>query len=347
MEEGRLIELSGECIKNGGKMLIPAFALGRAQEIILILKKAMNTGKLKKTMVYVDGMIRQINIVHKNNPLYLKSDLGKKILRGIEPFYDDNIKMVENKEKREEIVSNSEACIIISSSGMLTGGPSQFYAEKIASMEKGYIVVSGYQDEESPGRKLLNLVEAAEEDRILQISGKSIPVKCKIERVGLSAHGDKSEIKTLVNLLSPKNKFLVHGEKTVIESLAKEIAVETRGRVYVPRCGESIDLDIYNPRKQLKKELHFLMKEKEALCKDNLSELWTFIQENYCECFFTVEQIGMIWTGNSFLNNEDIENLQKLLIESVYFENDLRRFFMFKAVSKGEALEALKPKELK
>lgn len=86
IEEKALIQTVNECIENNGKMIIPAFALGRAQEVLLILKGAMNKGSLKKVKIYVDGMVRDINRVYKNNPLYLRNSLGKKILKGIEPF---------------------------------------------------------------------------------------------------------------------------------------------------------------------------------------------------------------------------------------------------------------------
>jgi len=194
VEEDRLIDIVKECIDNNGKMLIPAFALGRAQEVILILKKAFNTKSIKSTKVFVDGMVKEINRVYKYNPLFLKSSLGKKVLRGIEPFYDDNIQPIMNKEDREKILQGKEPCIIISSSGMLTGGPSQYYAEKIASLDNGYIVITGYQDEESPGRQLLQLLDNDEDERTLEINNKTIPLKCKVERIGLSAHGDKVEI---------------------------------------------------------------------------------------------------------------------------------------------------------
>ena len=171
IEEKLLVNTVNECIEKQGKMIIPAFALGRAQEVILILKNAMNKGSMKKVKIYVDGMVRDINRTYKNNPLYLRNSLGKKILKGNSPFYNDNIIEVKNTDNREEILSKNEPLIIISSSGMLTGGPSAFYAEKIASMENGYIVITGYQDEESPGRKILDLLEENEDsERYLNIN---------------------------------------------------------------------------------------------------------------------------------------------------------------------------------
>lgn len=347
IEEDRLIDVISECIKNGGKMLIPAFALGRAQEVLLIIKSAINKGKLPKVKVYVDGMIKNINMVYKNNPLYLKGSLGKKILRGIEPFYDDNISPVENKEEREKLLDSKETVIIISSSGMMTGGPSQYYGEKIAGMENGYIVITGYQDEEAPGRKLLNLMELPKEERTIEINGKNIPVKCNIAKVGLSAHSDKSEIKALAGQLSSRNIFLVHGEESVIEGLAGEIASEAMGRVYVPKDGETIEVNIRVPRKQLKRQLEYLLNSKDEISEENVEELWKFVRENYNERLFTIEELLVIWKGNALFNSMELENMKNVLLNSPYFENDLRRFFMFKARSKEDVEEELKPKELK
>jgi predicted metal-dependent RNase len=342
LEEERLLDLVRECIEKNGKMLIPAFALGRAQELILILKKAMNNKKLKKVKVYIDGMVKDINLAYIRNPLYLKSSLGKKILKGTEAFYDENIIAVSNKEDRENILKAKESCVIISSSGMLTGGPSQYYAEILAGMEEGYIVLSGYQDEEAPGRKLLELID--KEEKILEINSKSIPVKCRIEKVGLSAHGDKQEIKALIETLSPKNIFLVHGEGSVIDGLAKEVQESYIGRVYTPKGGESIDIIIRNPRKQLMKNLSYKLNRKDELTYDNISELWKFVRDCYNDRLFTAEELELIWKGDSEVN--EIEELQRLLLNNPYFENDNRRFFMFRAKTVQDVEEALKPKEL-
>lgn len=344
VEEERLIELARQCELNKGKMIIPAFALGRAQEVLLILKKAINRKQIKSIKIYVDGMIKDINRVYKLNPLYLKNSLAKKILKGIEPFYDDNIVPVDKRELREKIIEDKEPCIIVSSSGMITGGPSQYYAEKIASMENGYIVITGYQDEESPGRKLLNLLEGEESDRTLEMNGRNIPVKCKVEKVGLSAHGDKGEIKSLIDLLTPNNIFLVHGDGEIIEKFAGEISSEVRGRLYAPKCGETYEVNIRNPRKQWKKQMPKVIGTSEEI---DLEELWNFVLYNYGERFFTIEDLIYLWTGNSRIKVSDIDKTQKLVVESLYFESDTRRLFLFKAKSREQVQEDTRERELK
>ncbi|MBC2582557.1 MBL fold metallo-hydrolase [Clostridium sp. DJ247] len=345
IEEERLVELIKQCEANKGKMLIPAFALGRSQEILLIIKKALNKKVIKNIKVYVDGMIKDINRVYKLNPLYLKNSLGKKVLRGIEPFYDDNIVPVDKKELREKILEEKDPCIIVASSGMLTGGYSQYYAEKIASMENGYIVITGYQDEESPGRKLLKLLE--EEDKRLDLNGKVIPVRCRVEKVGLSAHGDKGEIKALINLLSPKDVFMVHGNEEVIEGFARELSSEIRARVYAPKCGEDYEININNPRKQWKKQMPQIIQSSEELKEDNIEKLWKFVLDNYGQKLFTIEELVYIWTGNNRLKPVDVDKVQKLIIDSAYFESDMKRLFLFKSRTKEEVEEDKKQKDLK
>ena len=124
LEEKRLVDLVRECIVQKKKILIPAFALGRAQEVLLILRAAIQNQELPAVPVYVDGMIRDINIMYTRNPTYLKNALGKRILKGNEPFYTKEIQAVAPMQKREELLSGSDPAIFLSSSGMLTGGPS-------------------------------------------------------------------------------------------------------------------------------------------------------------------------------------------------------------------------------
>ena len=210
VEEKRLVELVGECIAQKKKILIPTFALGRAQEVLLILRTAFLNQEIPSVPVFVDGMVRDINRMYVRNPIYLKNALGKRILKGNEPFYTKEIAPVAPTQKREELLAGNEPVILVSSSGMLTGGPSAQYAKLLASSEDACIIITGYQDEESPGRQLLDLLHDPEGGK-LTVNGSTVPVKCRIEQVGLSAHGDKSEIMALLERLSSRRVFLVHG----------------------------------------------------------------------------------------------------------------------------------------
>ena len=157
-------------------------------------------------------MINDICRVFQQHPNYLRAQYGKKIFKGQDIFYNDNVISVNrNKELREQIVTDKEGLVIISSSGMLSGWPSQWYAEKLSGEEKNSIALTGYQDEESPGRQLLDLLDAPSGgpgagggERVLKLKEKTIPVSCDIGMYGLSAHADKMEIIALADSLESK-----------------------------------------------------------------------------------------------------------------------------------------------
>ncbi len=95
---------------TGGKILIPAFALGRAQEVILILKRAISKGKLSKNMIYVDGMVREVCRMYRLNPNYLRPNLAKRIFKGTDIFFNDWNDPVMDKTMREELAKSSDPC---------------------------------------------------------------------------------------------------------------------------------------------------------------------------------------------------------------------------------------------
>lgn len=128
IEEDRLLEIVRECAERRGKMLIPAFALGRAQEVLLILKRGMAKGAIPKIKVYADGMVRQICGVYERYPEFLKRNLAKQAQKGKPLFWTDEIQPVPLNADRKELLNTAEPEIFVSSSGMLTGGPSVEYA---------------------------------------------------------------------------------------------------------------------------------------------------------------------------------------------------------------------------
>src|SRR5437764_1573532 len=113
------------------------------------------------------------------------------------------------------------ACII-SSSGMLTGGPSVWYAARLAPREDASILITGYQDEESPGRKLLDLAE--QKKNTLEIGGRTVEVLCHFAKYNLSAHADGGELAAYATALKPKRVALVHGDEEARTALRKRLA---------------------------------------------------------------------------------------------------------------------------
>ncbi|HHY71105.1 MAG TPA: MBL fold metallo-hydrolase, partial [Thermoanaerobacterales bacterium] len=327
------------------KVLVPAFALGRAQEVILILKKTMNKKQLHSCPVYVDGMVKDICRMYKLNPNYLRSDLAKKIFRGVDIFYDDNVTPIEKPEFRKEIIESKNPCIIISSSGMLTGGPSQLYAQKLATDENNLIAITGYQDEESPGKDLLKIIETdgdtdEDQDRTIKLGDREINIKCKVGKFGLSAHADKMEIINIANNLYPRRIFLVHGNPEVINSLGKEIQKDINGWIYAPQNGEQYEINIKTPRKQRRVAKYPHMKIVELLNRENIRKLWKFVKTNIgTAAALSVEDLIEIWGYK-----QDPIEVKEILNDSIYFEHDRRRMFLYHAVGKSEIEKLSAPK---
>ena len=349
VEERRLVELVKECIEKGQKILIPAFALGRAQEVLLILRAAIQNQELPAVPVYADGMVRNINTMYTRNPTFLKNALGKRILKGNEPFYTREIRPVAPNQNREELLKEAGPMILVSSSGMLTGGPSCQYARLLAPSEHACIIITGYQDEESPGRQLLKLLDepAGSGDRKLVLNGTSVPVNCRIEQVGLSAHGDKSEILSLLTRLSARHIFLVHGNPDSIRELGQEVSAEDyRRRVYLPECGQEYELALRSRRKQLSFVPAFTLQRQTPFTQKDEKLLWNYWREHFPGKSFGVAQIAHIWYGKPVAEENILADMQEILLKSPYFCQNVRQLFLFEASSEEDVQKALAPREL-
>lgn len=341
MEEERLIQMVGEVIDRGGKVLIPAFAIGRAQEVILMLRRAMNKGKLPRFKVFVDGMVREVCRLYRLNPGYLHSSLAKRVWREKEVFFDDWIQPVSDSKDREVVIGLSEPCCIISSSGMLTGGPSQWYAERLVGDEKNFIAITGYQDEEAPGRQLLELVNAPCDERFLALGERRIPVKCQVDRYGLSAHADKVELLGLVHALSPRQIFVVHGQEEVIQRLGKEMQADFWGRVYVPRNGEVYDFRIGRPRKQLERALIPPLNREDIPDEGDMEALWSHIVAHGGQKrAYSTEELINIWSGKE-PTQEQISKVGEALLRTHYFEPDNWRPFLYRPLSAEQVAQRM------
>lgn len=200
-------------IKDGGKVLIPAFAVGRSQEVILMLKRAMEYEQIPGFHVYVDGMVREINDVYSRFVDDLSPSLECGGNHNDDLFYQGSIMKVDSKDHRDRILSGPPCCIV-ASSGMLNGGVSSFYAERIVGDPKNLIAIPGYQAEGSPGRALLDLADSdAPTDREWkQEDGTSLRARCRVKSYSLSAHADRDELTWLVKEVQPGKLFLVHGD---------------------------------------------------------------------------------------------------------------------------------------
>ncbi|MDQ3234522.1 MAG: MBL fold metallo-hydrolase [Pseudobdellovibrionaceae bacterium] len=219
--ERKLIQRIADVMERKGRVLIPAFAIGRAQEVLLLLKRAMQQRLIPEVPVFVDGMVRAVCGVYSKHERYVSRHLRHEIRTAGHPFFNDLIRPVESAKDREGILDTSP-CIIVSSSGMLNGGPSAFYARHLLRNKNDAIFITGYQDEESPGRALLNLA-GKKTDRFIKIGGEQIAVEAEFDTYSLSAHADRLQMAGLVSALSPKTLVLVHGDAEAKSGLMQSV----------------------------------------------------------------------------------------------------------------------------
>jgi Cft2 family RNA processing exonuclease len=224
-------------LSRGGRILIPSFALGRSQEIILILLGAITSRDLPPGLpVYIDGLVRTITQTYVDLGIYLPEKMKSFIINSRQnPFLREPVEIVSSANKRRAIIKDTRPSIIIASSGMLTGGVSPIYAKSILQEENSAIFFVGYQDEEAPGRKLLELKQGD----TITINGEEIPILCQIDQYKLSAHADSGSLQNFLARFPSYSLILVHGEAEARDHLFN--ALKTSRVIWKPNNSEGFD----------------------------------------------------------------------------------------------------------
>lgn len=225
--EAKFVDLVNKCAARGGKVLIPTPAVGRAQEILMVINRYMDTGSLKKVPVYIEGMVNEATAIHTAYPEYLSRTLRDQILhQGSNPFQSEHFVIVNSPTEREEALKPGDPAIIVATSGMMEGGPVLEYFKNLCEDPRNMLVFVSYQVEGTLGRRIQNgLREVAlpgEQDKI-----EVYEVKMEIQSVeGFSGHSDRRQLLRYVGNMKPKPKRIVvcHGEASKTVSLANAIA---------------------------------------------------------------------------------------------------------------------------
>jgi len=238
--ENRLVSLVNETFQRGGRVLIPTLAVGRAQEVLLILDRAMANKSIEEAPVFVDGMITEVSKVHSAFPSYLSSELYSLITEeGVNPLESEYFVPIKSSSERPEALSAGKA-VILSTSGMLEGGPVLEYFRHVAPEPKDSVLFVNYQIEGTLGQRVLS---GAKQVQLYDEEGKPtvIDIRSQIHRLdGLSGHSDRSQLLTFArNVITGRGSlFLVHGEKNKLRSLHRTVSHMFPHRATVPRLGE-------------------------------------------------------------------------------------------------------------
>jgi KH/beta-lactamase-domain protein len=230
-------------LKGGGKVLIPVPAVGRAQEIMLVLDREMKEGRLLESPIYIEGMISEASAIHMSYAYYLGYNVRKSVAEGINPFQSEYFTIVNGTRKREDVFNDDSPSIIMATSGMLEGGPSVEYFKEIAPDEKNKIMFVSYQINGTLGRRVIDGV--MNEISMTDKNGKMkvIPVKCTTQKIdGFSGHSDFNQILSFISRVKPKRVLVNHGEKSKSENIASTVYHKLRIRSGVPDVREIIRL---------------------------------------------------------------------------------------------------------
>lgn len=242
--EGKLARIVNETAEKGGKVLIPTLAVGRAQEIMLVLNAYMKNKQIKELPIFIEGMISEATAIHTAYPEYLARDLREQILyKDINPFQSDYFTNVDHPSEREKIAAGPP-CIILATSGMMEGGPAIDYFRYLASDERNSLIFVSYQVEGTLGNRLKN---GAREVSLMGRNGKveALKVNLRVESVeGFSGHSDRNQLFAFLKHVSPRPSRVIlgHGERRKTDLFAQQISRILKMRTIAPDNLEKLRL---------------------------------------------------------------------------------------------------------
>jgi hypothetical protein len=243
--ETAFIKSVNEILKGGGKVLIPIPAVGRAQELMMVIDKYMKSGQLTESPVFMEGMIQEATAIHEAHPEYLERSLKQKILETDDnPFDSEYFTNIEHSDARDEPLREDSPCIVIATSGMLEGGPVLEYFRNFAPNPKNKILFVSYQVNGTLGRRVM---DGARQVTILGREGKVevVTINASTEKLeGFSGHSDYNQLMSYVQRLRPKlRRVLVnHGERRKSQNLSSAINRMYRVTTHYPQVQEAIKL---------------------------------------------------------------------------------------------------------
>jgi len=238
--ERHLREVINRAHEKGGKVLIPAFAVGRSQEIMLVLEEAMRKGEIPEMPVHLDGMIWEATAIHTTYPEYLRDDLRDRIFHEDEnPFLAEQFNHIDGGEDERQEITDGGPAIILSTSGMVTGGPIMSWLRHLGSHPDSTMVFVGYQAQGTLGRRIQNgWDEIPVNDRNGGGRSGTLTLKMDVETVdGFSGHADRQGLENFVRTMNPRPEkvLCVHGDESSTQDLSSALYHEFNMRTFAPK----------------------------------------------------------------------------------------------------------------
>ena len=229
------------CVKKRGKLIIPSFAIGRAQEIIYSLNNFFNEGRLPRVNIYLDSPLAinatEIFKIHTNE---LNEDVAKLMLYDSDPFGFNSLFYIKSAEESKSLNSYKQPCVIISASGMMEAGRVKHHIANNIENHRNTILAVGYCAPSTLGARILR------GDEEVSIFGQRHPVRATIEKIeAFSGHGDYQEMADFIGCQDAsqvKKTFLVHGEYEAAKFYATYIKERGFRNIEIPESGNEFEL---------------------------------------------------------------------------------------------------------
>lgn len=235
--KGKLAEIVNRTAQQGGKVIVPSFAVGRTQQLVLLLHELTNEKRIPDLQVFVDSplAVNVTEVFRKHTELY-DSETRSFLMEGEDPFGFQRLRYVREVSESKAINDLRYPHIVISASGMCEAGRILHHLRNGVGDPRNTVLIVGFMAEHTLGRKLL------EGDREVNIFGEPVVVRAAVEKLNeMSGHADQNELLLWMKPILPglKKVFLVHGEPVQMEALKTRIEGEHRLEVVIPQRGDT------------------------------------------------------------------------------------------------------------
>ena len=228
IREREFLKKIEETLSRGGKILIPVFALGRAQELCILIDTYWKRTNNKAPIYFIGPMAEKVNFYYKifqnwMNPAVKSAFTQRNVF---------DFKFVKQEEKN--LMIGEVPMVIFATPGMLHGGFSLNMFKKIAPEPKNCVIIPGYCSPGTVGNKILN------GEKKVEIDGEMIEVKCEVHYMSFSAHADQKGLLQLVNNISPKNLMLIHGDYEAMKKFDETCKSQISANIIMPENKENV-----------------------------------------------------------------------------------------------------------
>jgi metallo-beta-lactamase family protein len=235
-----LVEVVKRTVARGGKVLVPAFSLGRTQIVVSCLQEAMRAGRLPQVPVYVDSpLAADVADVYREHPECLDEKATRRLERGDDPLDGSVVRYVRDLEESKELAESRGPCVIVAAGGMCEGGRILRHLKQNIDDPRCSVVLVSYQAPNSLGRRLL------EPRPTVRFHGRDWPLWAEvIDLNGFSGHADRNDFLDFLGPLAGRTRHvrLVHGEPAQAEALAEALRQRGFDDVAIPEPGETVCL---------------------------------------------------------------------------------------------------------